>query len=33
VSTTESRSPHPFLFMAMFIPFGAVPGCLTVAQA
>jgi MFS family permease len=26
-------SPHPFLFLVLFIPFGAVPGFLTVALA
>ena len=28
-----SRPPHPFLFLVLFIPFGAVPGFLTVALA
>jgi MFS transporter, PAT family, beta-lactamase induction signal transducer AmpG len=27
------RSPHPFLFLILFVPFGAVPGFLTVALA
>ena len=27
------RAPHPFLFLVLFIPFGAVPGFLTVALA
>jgi MFS transporter, PAT family, beta-lactamase induction signal transducer AmpG len=28
-----SRAPHPALFLTLFIPFGAVPGFLTVALA
>ena len=27
------RAPHPFLFLVLFVPFGAVPGFLTVALA
>src|SRR5690349_4883892 len=27
------RAPHPFTFLVLFIPFGAVPGFLTVALA
>ena len=30
---TPPRAPHPFLFLVLFIPFGAVPGFLTVALA
>jgi PAT family beta-lactamase induction signal transducer AmpG len=29
----SARPPHPFLFLVLFIPFGAVPGFLTVALA
>ena len=28
-----AKAPHPFLFLILFIPFGAVPGFLTVALA
>jgi MFS family permease len=28
-----ARPPHPFLFLILFVPFGAVPGFLTVALA
>ena len=28
-----TKAPHPFLFLILFIPFGAVPGFLTVALA
>ncbi len=31
--TGAHHSPHPFLFLVLFIPFGAVPGFLTVALA
>ena len=27
------KAPHPFLFLILFVPFGAVPGFLTVALA
>jgi MFS family permease len=30
---TRPRAAHPFLFLVLFIPFGAVPGFLTVALA
>ena len=30
---TRHHAPHPFLFLILFIPFGAVPGFLTVALA
>ena len=30
---TRPPAPHPFLFLVLFIPFGAVPGFLTVALA
>ncbi len=30
---SHPRAPHPFLFLVLFIPFGAVPGFLTVALA
>ena len=30
---TRQHAPHPFLFLILFIPFGAVPGFLTVALA
>ena len=30
---THHRAPHPFLFLVLFMPFGAVPGFLTVALA
>jgi PAT family beta-lactamase induction signal transducer AmpG len=30
---TSLHPPHPFLFLVLFIPFGAVPGFLTVALA
>jgi MFS transporter, PAT family, beta-lactamase induction signal transducer AmpG len=30
---TPAHTPHPFLFLLLFIPFGAVPGFLTVALA
>ena len=32
-SPAAQRAPHPFLFLVLFIPFGAVPGFLTVALA
>lgn len=32
-SAAPSRQTHPFLFLVLFIPFGAVPGFLTVALA
>ena len=31
--TGTHPAPHPFLFLVLFIPFGAVPGFLTVALA
>ena len=31
--SVPQRAPHPFLFLVLFIPFGAVPGFLTVALA
>ena len=30
---SRHRAPHPFLFLVLFVPFGAVPGFLTVALA
>ena len=30
---TRPHAVHPFLFLVLFIPFGAVPGFLTVALA
>ena len=30
---TRPHAPHPFLFLVLFMPFGAVPGFLTVALA
>lgn len=30
---TPHHAPHPFLFLILFVPFGAVPGFLTVALA
>jgi MFS family permease len=32
-ATPHGRAPHPFLFLILFVPFGAVPGFLTVALA
>ncbi len=32
-SGPRHRAPHPFLFLMLFVPFGAVPGFLTVALA
>ena len=32
-SAAPLRATHPFLFLVLFIPFGAVPGFLTVALA
>ena len=33
LATAPVRAVHPFLFLVLFIPFGAVPGFLTVALA
>ncbi len=33
IADARRRAPHPFLFLVLFIPFGAVPGFLTVALA
>ncbi|MFL6699076.1 MAG: MFS transporter [Vitreoscilla sp.] len=32
-TNTRPPAPHPFLFLILFVPFGAVPGFLTVALA
>jgi PAT family beta-lactamase induction signal transducer AmpG len=32
-AATHPRAPHPFLFLLLFMPFGAVPGFLTVTLA
>ena len=33
VPPVAHKAAHPFLFLVLFIPFGAVPGFLTVALA